>query len=197
MLGSKYADRIRAIRDEGHEIGLHGGRNHETWARLALTWPDEVIRDEVAWGLEQLSRLGVEPRGFSSPGGVSDPRVRAVVSTFANFDYISDRLEPRCFAPVNVGERLPDIPVALSGEGGVAYIESQMARGHSLRDVAKEWRARLQEHPAQIVYDHPYLAGDEGLPFTKRLVDIAREDGSALTTLSSVAKVLVRRPAAA
>ena len=62
----------RALR-EGHEVGLHGGRNHGTWQAGARKWNARRIAREVGYGLTEMQKA-IGPlervRGFASPGWV-------------------------------------------------------------------------------------------------------------------------------
>lgn len=188
-LSAVYPDQIRRLKDEGHEIGLHGGRNHETWARRVHTWSVDQIADEIAWGLERLAEFGIVPEIFSSPCAVSDARVHEALSRFKNFRYISDQLEPHRFEPRHLSP-VHEVPVALSGEGGIAFVEQQIALGRDTQTAGEVFRERLRAYPMQVIYDHPYVAGDEGLAITSRLLDVALEEGYTFTGLCEIGDAL-------
>lgn len=57
-------DEVRAVRDAGHEIGLHAWR-HENWGAV----PDDRRRELLDKGMTAFDRLGIVPRGFRAPGG--------------------------------------------------------------------------------------------------------------------------------
>lgn len=70
-----HPDLVRAIRDDGHEIGHHG--HVHLWTDKAT--PDEQ-RSEIERGLEALSRCAeVTPVGFRSPGWELTPTTLAIL----------------------------------------------------------------------------------------------------------------------
>ena len=133
-VGAGSPDVIRRAFREGHEIGLHGGRNHASWQAAARQWDARRIAREVAAGRRRLLRVaghrGDEIGGFASPGWQGPPRLWPVLASHG-FRYVADtrgrHLEP-CFAPS------PDawlrVPTHLVGEpGGVAWLEHHDAIG--------------------------------------------------------------------
>lgn len=183
----KYAEKeIRRAHSEGHEIGLHGGRNHELWGRFVHQWTDEQIRQEVQWGLDQLQQIGIEPTSFASPCAEGGERVRKIVGNFTNFKFISDNLNPRSFSPTPVQSGILDLPTSLCGEGGVAYIEQLVAIGKNADEIVQHFESRIKKMESGIFYDHPYFAGDEAITIMGRLVDCAIDNGFELVTLTEI-----------
>ena len=87
---------LRAYR-EGHEVGLHGGHNHELWGRFVDQWSDDQIKEEMEWGLERLKAVGITPTAFASPCAAGGDRVRLIAGQY--FRYISDDLQPGVAPP--------------------------------------------------------------------------------------------------
>jgi peptidoglycan/xylan/chitin deacetylase (PgdA/CDA1 family) len=63
-----------ALIGQGHELASHG-RTHTPFPHLT----DEAIRDEVAWGRNNLSRFGEVPAIVAPPRGKMNPRVVRVL----------------------------------------------------------------------------------------------------------------------
>jgi len=63
----RYPAQLRALRDAGHEIGLHAW-GHESWGRLTL---DEQ-RSNLETSVAALRSIDVHPTGFRPPGGAID-----------------------------------------------------------------------------------------------------------------------------
>ena len=78
-----YPDALRAMRDHGIEIGLHGWR-HEHWGRLEPSRRPEVL----ARGVDALQGIGIRPRGFRPPGGEMREGALAEIAR-AGLDYCS------------------------------------------------------------------------------------------------------------
>ena len=75
-----YPDAVRSIADAGHEIGNHGYR-HERWFAL----PEDRQIAALRQAHERFAAIGVRPRGFRPPGGVSSAATEAVM---AELDYL-------------------------------------------------------------------------------------------------------------
>jgi len=184
-LVGKYTEIIKSVAAQGHEIGLHGGRNHELWCRFVDSWSEEQIRDEIEWGLEKLRKLGIEPTVFASPCAKGGTRVSKVLSKFPQFLFISDDLNRQILEPRKLAG-LKNVPVSICGEGGIAYIEQHLALGHTRTRIVDDFRERLRSFPLRVFYDHPYFAGVEAISVFSALIDCAREEGFEICSLAQI-----------
>jgi peptidoglycan/xylan/chitin deacetylase (PgdA/CDA1 family) len=78
-----YPDAVRSIADAGHEIGNHGYR-HESWFAL----PEDRQVATLRRAHERFTSIGVQPRGFRPPGGISSAATEALLAEL-NYVYIS------------------------------------------------------------------------------------------------------------
>lgn len=166
---------LRAVDLEGHEIGLHGGRNHDTWASGAHSWTVKRTRAEIEWGAHQLSRLGVSPTAFASPCAIMPPYLDEVLAALG-FRYFADDLYP-CTQSKTTTTVIPNLPTRLCGEGGTAYIEHQVALGHKIQQIESNFVKDLESRKIAVLYDHPYFAGCEAIEITRRLILAAKNQG--------------------
>ncbi len=179
---------VRRAAAEGHEVGLHGGRNHGEWMRCALGWGGERLRAEVRWGLAELARAGAGAvRSFASPGWVSPPGLPEVLAE-EGFALLADRHGLELEGPLALaGGRLRDWPTNVLGEpGGVGFIEHQLALGRDPAAAVTAFRAALAGKRRAMLYDHPHLAGGRGLGLLERLVEAARGLGYRPVTLAGL-----------
>src|SRR5207253_3296462 len=72
------------------ELGLHGGRNHDTWQNQSRAWPRAKVEAEVDWALGWLKRQGLSVKGFCSPGW-TQPSDLAEILKARGFLYRADR----------------------------------------------------------------------------------------------------------
>lgn len=183
----KYGeDAVRRAHREGHEIGLHGGHNHELWGRFVNDWSEDQIAEEIRWGLEQLKGVGITPTAFASPCAAGGERVQRVLGRFHEFKFISDDLAPEGPA---VPARAPgplNVPTRICGRGGVAYIEQLVAEGKSDEEIVNDFAMKLERTSRAVFYDHPYFAGDEALPLMEKLIDSALKKGFQTCTLTEI-----------
>lgn len=183
----------RAVR-EGHEVGLHGGRNHGSWQAGAMKWSVQRIAREVRHGLAEL-RKTIGPservRGFASPGW-SGPSALWPVLAANGFDYVADTRGRRREGDLALSSpALVRVPTHLVGEpGGVAYLEHHQAIGSSDRDVLSEFESALQEERRFLVlYDHPCFAVRK-LELLSAMIATGRQAGYQVVTLAEVAVAL-------
>jgi peptidoglycan-N-acetylglucosamine deacetylase len=78
-----YPEVLKAIRDAGHEVGLHAWA-HENWQELNL----QQQADNLQMSLEALGKIGIAPRGFRPPGGAVSPESLALLQA-NGFTYCS------------------------------------------------------------------------------------------------------------
>ncbi|WP_439685514.1 NodB-like y domain-containing protein [Cupriavidus oxalaticus] len=180
----RYPRQLQAIRDAGHEIGLHGWE-HENWQALDARGQRASLQRSLA----AMHAIGVRPVGFRPPGGRISAEGMALLreSGFsycspasAQFgDYTEQGLQVLPFHWHQVDAYLIDADLAaFRAENG----------DRAAPATADEWRALLQgrweaalsqgEHLTAIF--HPYLFGPDP-QLQKVLVDFidqvtARDD---------------------
>jgi hypothetical protein len=190
-VGRAAPDVLRSTRDDGHEIGLHGGRNHAVWQVEALDWPRSRVAAEIDAVLPGLERvLGATPSGFASPGWVSPSGLPAVLAA-RGFSYLADlHGQVGAAAPPEELGGLSQVRTQLTGEpGGVAYLEHLDASGLSEDGVLRRFERDLEAAGARVaVYDHPYWAGVRALDLIGEMVAIARARGFQVVPLATVAR---------
>ncbi|MEX2487851.1 MAG: polysaccharide deacetylase family protein [Nitriliruptoraceae bacterium] len=189
-IGARRRSAIARLRDAGHEIGLHGGRNHGAWQRHAERWDVARLAEELDWGRAALARAGVpQPAGFASPAWVQ-PEGLPEIAAAAGFRYLADR-HGHDLDAVDTSGVLPDVATTILGEpGGVGYLEWMRALGHDEDVIVADFRRRVLESadPA-VVYDHPVWAGRHDLPLVRRLVRVVLDEGLSVVTLREAAGV--------
>ncbi len=186
-VGVRGGTQIRALLDEGHEVGLHGGRNHRVWQQQAAQWPVETVHDEVAWGLDRLAQVGcVGPVGFSSPGWTR-PDALASVAGALGVSHVADIHDP-AREGVDVSGPVAEVITNIVGEpGGVGYLEWMRACGADDDQVVSDLVERLRRvRSAAVVYDHPFWAGVHEPDLVERLVGVARAEGFVVCTMAAL-----------
>lgn len=156
-LGIRYSKEIARILDDGHELGLHGGRSHPAWQYSLGDMDAEAIHRSVTWGLEEFRNVyKTEPQGFTSPGFVSDARVDRILCDLG-FVYSGDAL---C-GPLRKSEHasLVVIPANLTGPGGVPLIEHLICAGHSRNDAMEMVWNGMCKLDFVSLYGHPVFEG--------------------------------------
>lgn len=197
LVGSSFPSHIAEAYREGHEVGLHGGRNHGDWMGNAHTWSPQKVADEVDWGLVKLCATGVDSvRSFSSPGWLAPESLHAVLAS-RGFQYVADihgRDECQVRKSSQVANELYCLPTNILGEpGGVGYIEHLRASVGSSRSMLEKFASDLESarQPA-VLYDHPYYAGIHELEFVERMLQLARDTGYRIVRLDELPGLLNR-----
>jgi peptidoglycan/xylan/chitin deacetylase (PgdA/CDA1 family) len=173
------------------DLGLHGGRNHDHWQHRAQGWTKTKVEAEVDWGLAWLAEMEIDVKGFCSPGW-SQPESLAEVLVERGFTYRADRHGvDETGAQIEAGGLL-NLGTNIAGEpGGVAYLEHMRASGASDSEIREAFRQRLRGVGDYAVsYDHPYYAGLHALQLLESLVQVAKDEGFVVTTMSAMADSL-------
>jgi peptidoglycan/xylan/chitin deacetylase (PgdA/CDA1 family) len=216
-VGSAALDVIRESLGDGHEIGLHGGTNHQTWQGEADCWSADRLISEVDAVLPRLCQAFASaglttpgPAGFASPGWTTSSALPALLAD-RGFCYLADQHGPapaEASGPAGAhgpaaGASGPAVetsgPAAgafrsvrtqLTGEpGGVAYLEHLRASGLDDDAVVERFTEDLHRAgPHVIAYDHPYFAGVRELDMVRRMVDTARGAGYRIVSVAEIAE---------
>jgi len=187
-VGNRYPQLLESVVNEGHDLGLHGGRNHGEWHHNAASWSEDKVREEIQWGISAMTKLGLPaPILFSSPGFTTPDGIAHILSELG-FKVLAD-------AHSGVGEALYADPEVLGfkhanttllGEpGAVGYIASVIAGAQPFSEVEKALKARLLRGDA-ILYDHPCLAGRGGVEQLSRIIDTWVGSGGEVVPLSGL-----------
>jgi peptidoglycan/xylan/chitin deacetylase (PgdA/CDA1 family) len=185
----------RIVRDAhraGHEIGLHGGRNHATWQRESHGWSQGRFEREVDAVLPALADVlgGRGPVGFASPGWATSGHLAPLLSA-RGFRYLADLHGPDPASEESGGHAspLPLLRTHLTGEpGGVAYLEHLRALGLGDAEVLRRFERDLERvGPTAVAYDHPCFAGTRELPMIERMIRVVRALGYEVVPLATIA----------
>lgn len=180
---------LRQAEESGHELGLHGGRNHGDWARNVRGWTSDRILDEIGYGTEAMEACGVQrPRAFASPGWATTPELPRILSE-SGFGILADTHGKQRPVMFDSATGITLINTELCGEPyGAGYLESGRAAGLSDEDIEQTFRKRLDTGPSFIcIYDHPFFAGIRKFDLLERLVSAVIDSGRSVVTLRQVA----------
>jgi len=115
LVGSGLPDTLRRIRDDGHEIGVHGW-DHRRWQDKLAKYATEKLRDEFAKMMEAYRTiLGSPPASFAAPAWLLS-RDLFDLEQQAGLAFASDTRGPAPFLPVFEGKEgsVPQLPVTLA-----------------------------------------------------------------------------------
>lgn len=181
---------LTEIESRGHEIGLHGGRNHATWQNSAHAWTTERLNNELHWGLGAMKNAGVgPPRSFASPGWNSPNALPALLKQ-NDFTVIADRhsIDHNGRDSGQSNTRLRSINTNLVGQpGGVGYLESCAARQLTFTDMAAEARQALDRFTDVVIYDHPAYAAGRGFARLRTLIEALQDHNGQFLTIERMA----------
>jgi peptidoglycan/xylan/chitin deacetylase (PgdA/CDA1 family) len=158
----KYSSILTDLVKDGHEVGLHGGRNHGRWASEAPEWDAATIESELGWALRQLEpSVRSQVMGFSSPEWTSSGEVEAAVERLG-FRYIADSHGP---GPIHQRSKLGLSMINTGGcgePGGIGFIEYLDANFGSRRAKNEVLQEILNRGLPSVFYDHPGYVGLRG-----------------------------------
>lgn len=181
-VGSTFPQHIIEAYREGHEVGLHGGRNHGEWMASVHSWPETKVADEVEWGLARLADAGIgDVHSFSSPGWQAPASLHAVLAQhgITSVADVHGHGEHRITNSMGTEQELHCIPTNILGEpGGVGYIEHLRASAGSGDAMLERFRFDLENsHQPAVLYDHPYYAGIREIEFVDSMLNHVSQAG--------------------
>ena len=183
---SNYKIQIEQLLGSKCEVGLHGGRNHATWANT-VEWSEEDIKDELQWALGKLKDIDADYKikGFASPEWKSKEGLSEILKELG-FVYCGDM---RCLGeePINRNDELLKIGVNLLGEpGGVAFFENCRVKGMTDDEIIEMVLSCFSELDTVVLYDHPYYAGIREIECIARLIEKAKNAGIQICKLEEL-----------
>lgn len=189
-VGDGTPSMVRCMAEKGHDVGLHGGRNHAQWQASAATWTANHVSEEISFAADRFfAATGSAPVGFASPGFVGPPALPTVLSSLG-FEYVADQHGPDAsVSSVGPGLGIISLPTRLTGEpGGVAYLEWGRARGLDQAAILRQFERDLEtDEDLLIMYDHPYHAGIHEVETLRAMIRLARDRGFEIASLRAVA----------
>lgn len=189
LIGKNDPHILKMIIKSGHELGLHGGRNHDDWLREAHRWPVAKIREEVLWG-QQLLKTYIPHEavfGFSSPGWNTSKNIRQTLHELG-FSYVADMHSDKPIEKIIIKNRMKCVPTNIVGEpDGVGYIEFCRASHMNDSEVLNDFKKKLMvRKKLATVYDHPYYAGIQELKLVRHMIQIAKDMNYKIATMKEI-----------
>jgi peptidoglycan/xylan/chitin deacetylase (PgdA/CDA1 family) len=140
LVGAGLPDTLKRIRDEGHEIGVHGW-DHRRWQDKLAKYDPAKLREEFSQMIEAYrSILGAAPASFAAPAWLLS-RDLFDLEQQAGFAFASDTRGPSPFLPVFEGKEgsLPQLPVTLATlDECLGRMTPEEFVDESLREAAKQ-----------------------------------------------------------
>lgn len=166
-VGSSCPALLKQLVDEGHELGLHGGRNHATWQRSAQLWTEAKIKAEVEWGVKQFQAANLPlPNTFSSPGFNSPGKLSLILKELG-FNLMADLCVsdkgPLDQNSVNEDGTIINVNTNVSGQpGSIGFFEWCKAKKLTNQNMLEIVLEKLNKETSAILYDHPAYISNGG-----------------------------------
>jgi peptidoglycan/xylan/chitin deacetylase (PgdA/CDA1 family) len=159
-VGLSFVGELRALQDEGHELGLHGGMDHVVWSRRFAELPTATLEADVEESYAQFARHFGKPTGFSSPGFYSDERVMQLVDRLG-FLYNGDGIGgvPQRARAAGRTLRHWTIPVTINGPRTIPFLEYHGAIGTPEEQMLRLIDEHLRGRNLVVLYGHPCYEG--------------------------------------
>lgn len=176
---------LRAALEAGHEIGVHGGRNHAQWELYAHTWSEDRLRSEILASLRAMQKHSIpETTSFASPAWNSPPCLKDLLPSLG-FRILADTYDASAKEIVRAGRDLTLVPTNVTpGAGRAGYLETLRLRGLDQAGIAAHFKEQLSaKGRIAVVYDHPFYAGIHGLPVLREMITTALDSGFKVATM--------------
>ena len=190
LVGLNFLSVIENAKNLGHEIGLHGGRNHAVWMREAHKWSMQEFEKEIDWGLSALRKAHVDKVvSFASPGWKNNENIYPVLAKkgiFTLADLHGFGIKNKSF-PTSYGKVI-NVVTEFSGEpGGVGYIENQRAKGLDDDTILYKFKEQIVSiGDFAMIYDHPCFAGTKEIGLLRKMIILLQNEEFSIMPLSLV-----------
>jgi peptidoglycan/xylan/chitin deacetylase (PgdA/CDA1 family) len=189
-IGRRCAAEMRAVRDAGHEVGIHA------WDHVR--WQDGVARADADWTAREMERacarfvevFGEPARTHGAAGWQMNAHAWRLTQRMG-FDYASDTRGTRPFVPIRNAEIVdcPQIPTTLPTLDELIGLD-----GATPGNVADRLLALTGNPPptGHVYTLHAELEGGKLLPAFERLLEGWKAQGYALVPLRAINATLDR-----
>lgn len=188
-IGSANSKILKKMVSEGHELGLHGGRNHSLWEKNAKRWERDKTALEIQFGLDFFKQFGLpKPLSFSSPCWKSPQGLENILIE-KGFSILTDTYSLNG-QPYKDDTEIIQYPVnILSPQPNIGFIENLRALGYSENDLLLEFERQLtQNNSDKIIFDHPFYAGIKELKIITKMLEICIENGYKADSMKNIYK---------
>ncbi|MDR1745285.1 MAG: 4-deoxy-4-formamido-L-arabinose-phosphoundecaprenol deformylase [Planctomycetota bacterium] len=179
-IGRAYGDIIRAVEDDGHEVGLHAW-DHQRWQSMDMSGKDEIVR-EVERGVSRFADiLGHPPASSAAPAWRAPVAALAAKMSFP-FSYNSDCRGSDCFLPTDgTAVYQPQIPVTLP-----TYDEMLGTDGVTDDNYNQRILEMFRPDGLNVLCIHAEAEGIAKAELFARFLSMAGEKGIAFSRLDAV-----------
>lgn len=187
-VGLSNINMLKRIKNEGHELGLHGGMNHMIWHRgLDNLSYDELEKDFLA-SYHPFKRLFGNPDGFVSPGFKWNKNVLDLLDKF-KIKYCSDIYYKEPFYPEYIGKKYKHMQIPLNVIGSpftIPIIEWLYANGKSEDEIVRIVKDEILKNNVAILYGHPIFEGFK-TNILNEIFEFVKSEGYKVMTLNEIA----------
>lgn len=190
-VGASHSNILKKIVASGHELGLHGGKNHAVWEHNAKKWGKNRVCREIEFGLNYFHQFNLpKPVSFASPCWQTPEGLAEIIHN-KGFSILADQNTPQN----NVMKDqfgLIHCPLNIVGKNNdVGFIENFRALNYSSDAILKEFERQLDiEGQYKMVFDHPFYVGTKELPVLSRMMEISIDKGYKIESLQKIISVI-------
>lgn len=191
FVGKSRPDLLKRVVAEGHDLGLHGGRNHGLWHHDSGNWTYSEILADLDWGLNTMINCGLpRPKMFASPGFTHPNALNTALKQrgftvvadehligAALFPSIQDNAEPPFTANTGI----------VAEPGGVGFFENWYAKQKTQHEMLSLLQKLKSEGTSYMCYDHPAFSAGEGRSLLIQFIRLWKSTGGSFAKLSSIA----------
>jgi peptidoglycan/xylan/chitin deacetylase (PgdA/CDA1 family) len=142
-------EKLRILRDEGHEIGFHGLRHLNAVTFVKEHSVDKYLASEILPGIEAMACAGFHPVNFSYPYGAHTKYLDDEL--FKHFNYVRGTIF------TNEKERIPDLDYTFYKHGDEKIIYGagiDNAYNNSVEEIQKGLNRANEKNEILILYAH-------------------------------------------
>lgn len=188
-IGAVHKTILHDIIAHGHELGLHGGKNHALWEKNAKNWSEQKILQEIDYGLGHFRQQQLPaPVSFASPCWQSPIGIEKLLKQ-RGFSILADEYSAT-HQPNKEVSGFIHFPTNVIGKhGNVGFVENLRALGYSSEEILSEFKRQLDtEGNYKMVFDHPFYIGIKELEILSQMIEISLSKGYTIESLQNISR---------
>lgn len=189
-IGRRNEDFMRAVRDHGHEVGIHGF-DHIRWQDGLMSMTEAQVREEFGKARKEFERIFREPAGTAGAAGWQANGFSLGAYDDAGLLYASDsrgthaffpRVNDRVYKTLQIPTTLPTMDELL---GRPEYPEDAMV---------EHYLSLLTAKPPNILTIHAEIEGMKKIDLFRKFLEQAARRSIRYTRMRDLAGELLKNP---
>lgn len=186
-IGEKYKETLFLVKDNGHELGLHGGMDHGLWQYQLDKLNYNELKNLLKPAYNLFKKNFGKPLGFCSPGFQYNKNVLKIIDEFG-FLYAGDMKGDAPFKPklYNTSYQHFQIPVNICKNDREPIITRLINQNLSEKEIVNTVMENITSMETAVLYGHPSVEGVFAKKIIKNIIKKSQLEGYNIIPLKDI-----------